>query len=121
MLAAGRTSRSRTSDLQIAAIAITHDLPLHTINVDDFHETYRRVKELDILERDTFFQALHELPDGSVQMYIRDPAGNLVECCWPDVTTLDRSRFPELRRLEDSVPQTDEARGATLYLDRTTA
>jgi predicted nucleic acid-binding protein len=37
VIATGRTSRSRTSDLQIAAIAITHDLPLHTINVDDFH------------------------------------------------------------------------------------
>ena len=37
VIANGRTSRSRTSDLQIAAIAITHDLPLHTINVDDFH------------------------------------------------------------------------------------
>jgi tRNA(fMet)-specific endonuclease VapC len=37
VIAAGRSSRSRTSDLQIAAIAIAHDLPLHTINVDDFH------------------------------------------------------------------------------------
>ena len=36
VIATGRTSRSRTNDLQIAAIAITHDLPLHTINVDDF-------------------------------------------------------------------------------------
>ena len=41
-------------------------------------------------------------------MYIRDPAGNLIECCWPDVETLDRSQFPELKRLEDSVPQTEE-------------
>jgi tRNA(fMet)-specific endonuclease VapC len=37
VIATGRTSRSRTSDLQIAAIAITHDLRLHTINVDDFN------------------------------------------------------------------------------------
>jgi hypothetical protein len=50
-------------------------------------------------------------------MYIRDPAGNLVECDWPDATTLDRSHFPELKRLEDSVSQTEDARGATLYLD----
>ena len=32
----GRTSRARISDFQIAAIAISHDLPLYTINVDDF-------------------------------------------------------------------------------------
>ena len=88
------------------------------INVDDFEETYRRVKALGILEQDTFFQDMYELPDGSVQMYIRDPAGNLVECDWPDVETLDRSQFPELKRLADSVPQTEDARGATLYLDR---
>jgi predicted nucleic acid-binding protein len=34
VIATGRSSRSRTSDLQLAAIAITHDLPLHTVNVD---------------------------------------------------------------------------------------
>lgn len=32
----GRTSGARVSDYQIAAIAIAHDLPLYTINVDDF-------------------------------------------------------------------------------------
>ena len=53
-------------------------------------------------------------------MYIRDPAGNLVEIDWPDATTLDRSTLPELQRLGDSVPQTGDALRATLYLDRTT-
>ncbi|MDX6536702.1 MAG: hypothetical protein QOD37_1043, partial [Gaiellales bacterium] len=51
-----------------------------------------------------------------VQMYLRDPAGNLVELDWPDVTTLDRSRVPDIKRLADSVPQAPEAQGATLYL-----
>lgn len=32
----GRPSRARVSDYQIAAIAIANDLPLYTINVDDF-------------------------------------------------------------------------------------
>ena len=73
---------------------------------------------MGILERESFFEDMYELPDGSVQMYLRDPAGNLVELDWPDVTTLDRSRLPELRKLGDSVPQTEDARGATLYLDR---
>jgi hypothetical protein len=53
-----------------------------------------------------------------VQMYLRDPAGSLVELDWPDVTTLDRSRLPELKRLGDSVPQTGDAVRATLYLDK---
>jgi catechol 2,3-dioxygenase-like lactoylglutathione lyase family enzyme len=88
------------------------------INVDRFEEAYERAKELGVLERDSFFEEMYELPDGSVQMYLRDPAGNLVELDWPDVTTLDRSRLPELKRLGDSVPQTGDALRATLYLDR---
>lgn len=88
------------------------------INVDDFEAAYERAQELGILERDSFFEDMYELPDGSVQMYLRDPAGNLVELDWPDVTTLDRSRLPELKRLEDSVSQTGEALRATLYLER---
>jgi len=103
----------RLGDLQLHLFERDTEAPeFHHIgiNVDDFEEAYRRAKELGISERQTFFQALHGLPDGSVQMYIRDPAGNLVECCWPDVTTLDRSLFPELKRLEDSVAQTEDAR-----------
>ena len=49
-------------------------------------------------------------------MYIRDPAGNLVEIDWPDVSTLDRSTLPEFKKLDDDVPQTGEALHATLYL-----
>jgi hypothetical protein len=51
-------------------------------------------------------------------MYLRDPAGNLVELDWPDVTTIDRTRVPEIKKLVDSVPQTGEALRATLYLTR---
>jgi hypothetical protein len=39
------------------------------------------------------------LPDGAVQMYLRDPAGNLVEVNWPDVTTLDREVIPEIGKI----------------------
>ena len=87
------------------------------VNVDDFEAAYERARELGILERDSFFEDMYELPDGSVQMYLRDPAGNLVELDWPDVATLDRSRLPELKRLEDSVSQTGDALRATLYLE----
>jgi len=88
------------------------------VNVDEFEAAYERARDLGILERESFFEDMYELPDGSVQMYLRDPAGNLVELDWPDVTTLDRSRLPELKKLGDSVPQTSDALGATLYLDR---
>ena len=86
-------------------------------NVDDFEEAYRRARELEILERESFFEDIYELPDGSVQMYLRDAAGNLIEIDRPDATTFDRSLLPELERLADSVPQTGDALRATLYLE----
>ncbi len=51
-------------------------------------------------------------------MYVRDPAGNLVEANWPDVSLLDRSRIPDLKALAERFPQTGENLEATLYLDR---
>jgi YD repeat-containing protein len=86
------------------------------INVDDFHAAYDKVKELGIADDSAFFSHIYELPDGSVQMYVRDPAGNLVEIDWPDVSTLDRSRIPEMKKLADDVPQSGAALEATLYL-----
>jgi hypothetical protein len=69
-----------------------------------------------IHDAEAFYSDIYELPDGSVQMYIRDPAGNLVEIDWPDVTMLDRSALPGFKKLDDDVPQTGEALHATLYL-----
>ena len=88
------------------------------INVDDFAAAYERVQALGIAERESFFEDMYELPDGSVQMYLRDPSGNLIEIDWPDVATIDRERVPDIRKLDDRVPQTGDALRATLYLDR---
>jgi YD repeat-containing protein len=85
------------------------------VTVDEFESTYELAHELGIHDAEAFFSDIYELPDGSVQMYIRDPAGNLVEIDWPDVSTLDRSRLPPLKKLSDSVPQAPESSGATLY------
>jgi catechol 2,3-dioxygenase-like lactoylglutathione lyase family enzyme len=86
------------------------------INVDDFEAAYLKAKQLDIRDSSAFFSDIYELPDGSVQMYIRDPSGNLVEIDWPDVSMLDRSVVTDLKRLADDVPQDGEALRATLYL-----
>jgi YD repeat-containing protein len=111
----------RLGDLQLHIFERETEAPrFHHIgiNVDDFEGAYLRAKELGVLERESFFEDMYELPDGSVQMYVRDPAGNLVEIDWPDVTTLDRSVFTELKKLGDSVPQTGDALRATLYLEK---
>jgi lactoylglutathione lyase len=85
------------------------------LDVDDFEEVYRRVKELGLLDADTHGAALREHPSGWVQMYLRDPAGNLVEVDWPDVTTLDAAIAADIRSLADDVEQSGDAAGATLY------
>jgi hypothetical protein len=61
---------------------------------------------------------MYELPDGSVQMYLRDPADNLVEIDWPDARALDAQIGEELISSSSTVPQTGDALSATLYLDR---
>ena len=85
------------------------------LDVDDFEAAYVKAKELGLLDGDTFGAAVRELPGGAVQMYIRDPAGNLVEVDWPDVSTLDPSVVTAISRLEDERPQTGEAARSTLY------
>jgi hypothetical protein len=51
-----------------------------------------------------------------VQLYLSDPAGNLLEIVWPDVTTLDRTVITDLVRRTDRFPQSDEGQRATLFL-----
>jgi lactoylglutathione lyase len=85
------------------------------IDVDDFEAAYLKVRELEIRDEATFLGGIFELPGGEVQMYLRDPAGNLVELDWPDASTLDRGVVTDIVRLSDVVPQGEENRGARLY------
>lgn len=109
----------RLGDLQLHLFERETEAPTYHhigLNVDDFEAVYNKASELGMHDSEAFFSNIYELPDGSVQMYIRDPAGNLVEIDWPDVTVLDRSNLPEFKKLGDTVPQTGEALDATLYL-----
>ncbi len=85
------------------------------LDVDDFEGVYRAAKERGALDPETEGAAVREHPAGWVQMYIRDPAGNLVEIDWPDASTLDRSVVTEIVRLHDGLPQLGDAARATLY------
>ena len=86
------------------------------LDIDDFEGAYERARDMRIHDSAAFFSDVYELPDGAVQMYVRDPAGNLVELNWPDITTLDRDRLPTFQRLADTVDQTPEGLRSTLYL-----
>jgi catechol 2,3-dioxygenase-like lactoylglutathione lyase family enzyme len=85
------------------------------LNVDDFESVYLRAKERGLLDSKTFSGEIREHPAGWVQMYIRDPAGNLVEIDWPSAATLDRSVVTGIQRLEDDLTQEGDAAVATLY------
>lgn len=84
------------------------------LDVDDFAGVYRVAKERGLLEPRAFHQAIRMHPLGWVQMYLRDPAGNLVEVDWPDLATLPSDVRADIGRLEDERPQVGEARVAAL-------
>lgn len=48
------------------------------LRVTDFNELFSRVHALDIIETDTWGK-VRRLPTGVMQLFVRDPAGNLIE------------------------------------------
>lgn len=70
------------------------------LDVDDFEEVYRKAQGTGAQVASGNYSTVRELPDGAVQMYIKDPAGNLVEVNWPDVNTLDRELIGEIRKID---------------------
>ena len=92
------------------------------LDVDDFDAVYRAAKERGALDAETFGHALREHPSGWVQMYLRDPAGNLVEIDWRDATSLAPDVQSAIAGLEQlGYRQDGNQRQATLYREQTTA
>jgi catechol 2,3-dioxygenase-like lactoylglutathione lyase family enzyme len=106
----------RVGDMQLHLFLAEGPAPVRHhlgITIDDFDAAYHAVKGL---ASDTWGWQLVELPSRQVQLYFRDPAGNLVELNWPDADTLDRSHYPELRRLADHIDQGPDSEQAVLYV-----
>lgn len=103
----------RVGDLQLHLFQSDNPAPQghhFGIEVDDFEATYEKVGEMGAQIEEGYFSSVYELPDGAVQLYVRDPAGNMVEVNWPDVSTLDRSVIGDIEKVAVG------AEGATLYL-----
>src|SRR4051794_14070383 len=83
------------------------------VDVDDFEAAYRVARERELFDGGA--AKVRELNDGALQMYLRDPAGNLVEVNWPDSSTIDRSVVTTITAIADERPQSEEARRASLY------
>lgn len=93
----------RVGDLQLHLFHTESDAPSghhFGLDVDDFEALYGRAKDMGIIDGSDYFSRVYELPDGATQLYVRDPAGNMVELNYPDASDLDRSKFDEIRKLE---------------------
>lgn len=88
------------------------------ITIDDFAKVYRVADDRGLFASwdDNSDGSLYLLPDGAVQMYIADPAGNLVEVDHPDVQSLDEAIQAQIVNREELDEQTGEAANATLNL-----
>jgi catechol 2,3-dioxygenase-like lactoylglutathione lyase family enzyme len=87
------------------------------LTVDDFDSVYRKAAQLGAFDEQTMGRLISELPDGSVQLYLRDPAGNLLEVDFPDASRIDRDLVKQLPKLAERFPQSKENKKATLFLD----
>jgi catechol 2,3-dioxygenase-like lactoylglutathione lyase family enzyme len=73
------------------------------LEVDDVVGCYERAGALGALD-ETFGYTIAELPGGEAQLYVRDPAGNLVELDHRDGAGA-RARIPGMIVLADRRPQ----------------
>lgn len=111
----------RAGDLQLHVfVRPSPPAPNHhfALSVADFESVYLLVRERQLFDAETMGGWINQLPDGSVQMYLRDPAGNLVEVDYPDAASLDRAVVDEMPKLVDRHPQGEQNRAATLFLAR---
>jgi len=86
------------------------------ISVEDVEPVYRAAERRDALDREAFGHHLVLLPGDLVQLYIRDPAGNLVEIDHQGADRLPEDLRSELKPLWESNPQSDEQMSARLFL-----
>ena len=74
------------------------------VEVPDVVPLVEEARRRGILDDETFGYSHAELPGGESQVYLRDPAGNLIEANDVDGARA-RSRLPEMVRLADIRPQ----------------
>jgi hypothetical protein len=84
--------------------------------VDDVEPVYRAAARRDAFDDKAFGNHLVELPGDVVQLYVRDPAGNLVEIDQAGVDRLPDDLRAQLKQLWDFNPQSDENMRGRLFV-----
>ena len=64
------------------------------VQVDDFNALFFRMKELNVIDIKPWGK-VRRLPDGAMQMFVRDPAGNLVEISSRPGSEVDETVFKD--------------------------
>ena len=86
------------------------------ITVDDLEPVFRAAERRNAFDDIAFKNRLVELPGDVVQLYVRDPAGNLVEIDCPGRDRLPADMREQLKQLWDFHPHTDEQMTARLFV-----
>jgi catechol 2,3-dioxygenase-like lactoylglutathione lyase family enzyme len=86
------------------------------VTVDELEPVYRAAERRGAFDRRAFGNHLVELPGDIVQLYVRDPAGNLVEIDQAGVERLPSDLRGQLRGLWEFNPQTDENMQGRLFV-----
>lgn len=88
---------------EIEAIEFAH----FGVHVDDFEDVYREAKARDAFAAIGDETAPPQVFDfnGTAQMYLRDPTGNLLEVDSPDIHALDHSVFDDVLKRETGGPE----------------
>jgi catechol 2,3-dioxygenase-like lactoylglutathione lyase family enzyme len=86
------------------------------VTVDDIEPVYRAAERRGAFDRLAFGNHLVELPGDVVQLYLRDPAGNLVEIDHQGADRLPDDLRAQLKGLWDFNPQSDEQMRARLFV-----
>jgi catechol 2,3-dioxygenase-like lactoylglutathione lyase family enzyme len=110
----------RLGDLQLHLFQRDEGAPTYhhfALAVDDFDRVFDEIEGRGMFDRRTMGRHLTELPSGQVQLYLRDPGGNLVEVNFPDVSRVKEEARAQMLRLEEAFPQDESNRQAVLYLE----
>lgn len=81
-----------------------------------FEGLYRRAEREGILDTDTFGHHLFEAVGGAVQLYLNDPAGNLVECDYPAAGDLAPEIHAQLQQWGGGIEQSAWNERARLFV-----
>jgi catechol 2,3-dioxygenase-like lactoylglutathione lyase family enzyme len=86
------------------------------VTVDDVEPVYRAAERRNAFDHDAFGNNLVELPGDIVQLYVRDPAGNLMEVDQHGVGRLPDDLRGQLKGLWEFHPQSDENMRGRLFV-----